>query len=97
MWYGFIKGKVYILEKGMLARLIMEWYFILGLVFLALITIMSIFVAYKVRIITNFKTLTDKVWNEEDIEAIASLLGITVEIVVSVLAIFGIRIPVGDG
>ena len=75
----------------------MEWYIILGLVFLALITIMGIFVAYKVRIITNFKTLTDKVWDEEDIEAIASLLGITVEIVVSVLAIFGITIPMGDG
>jgi hypothetical protein len=75
----------------------MEWYLILGLVFLALMTIMTIFVAYKVRIITNFKTLTDKEWNEEDIEAIASLLGITVEIVVSVLAIFGITIPIGDG
>jgi hypothetical protein len=75
----------------------MEWYIILGLVFLALTTIMTIFVAYKVRIITNFKTLTDKEWNEEDIEAIASLLGITVEIVVSVLAIFGITIPMGDG
>lgn len=74
----------------------MEWYLILGLVFLALITVMSIFVTYKIRIITNFKTLTDKVWNEEDIEAVASLLGITVEVVVSVLAIFGIIIPMGD-
>jgi hypothetical protein len=45
-------------------------------------------------VITNFKELFDKDWNEEDLEAIADLLNITVDAVIKFLKIFGINIEV---
>ena len=76
--------------------IIMEWYAILSLVLSVLITLITIFVANKTRVITNFKTLTDKVWNEEDIKAIADLFNITIESLIKVLAIFGIVLDIPD-
>ena len=74
----------------------MEWYTILGLVLTVIVTLATLFIVYKTRIITDFRILTDKEWNEEDIEAIADLLGIGVDVLVKVLAIFGITIDIPD-
>jgi hypothetical protein len=72
----------------------MEWYYILTLVLTCIVTLASLFSAYKTRVITNFKELFDKDWNEEDLEAIADLLNITVDAVIKFLKIFGINIEV---
>jgi len=74
----------------------MEWYIILGLVLTVITTLAALFIAYKVRVITNFKKLFDGVWNEEDIEAIADLCNISVDVIVKLLAIFGINLNIGD-
>jgi len=74
----------------------MEWYIILGLVLTTIMTLAMLFVTYKVRIISDLRTLTDKQWTEEDIDAIADLLGISVDAIIKILAIFGITINIGD-
>jgi hypothetical protein len=74
----------------------MEWYTILTLVLTCIVTLASVFVVYKTRVITNFKTLFDKEWNEADLQAIADLLNISVEVVIKFLAIFGITINLPD-
>ena len=70
----------------------MEWYYILTLVLAVVTTLTSLFIAYKARIIKNIKTLTDKEWNEEDIEAIADMFNIGVDVVKALLKIFGFNL-----
>ena len=72
----------------------MEWYTILTLILACVSTLAALFIVYKVRIITNFKTLFDGVRDEKDLEAIADLLGITVDVIKSLFKIFKIDLEV---
>ena len=72
----------------------MEWYTILTLILACVSTLAALFIVYKVRIITNFKTLFDGVRDEKDLEAIADLLGITVDVIKSIFKIFNINLEV---
>ena len=74
----------------------MEWYIILSLILTVITTLAALFITYKVRIITNFKTLFDGVRNEDDLAAAADLLGITVDVIKSVFKIFNINLDIGD-
>ena len=73
----------------------MEWYIIFGLVLGTISAIAVLFTTYKVRVITNFRTLFDGVRDEKDLEAIADLLNIGVDAVKSIFKIFGINFDVG--
>jgi len=72
----------------------MEWYTILSLILASVSTLAALFIVYKVRIITNFKTLFDGVRDEKDLEAVADLLGIGVDVIKSIFKIFKIDLDV---
>ena len=71
----------------------MEWYYWVTLGINAVILLVGLYVAYKARIVSAIKELTDKELSIDDVYAIADLLGIGIDAATKVLSLFGVTVP----